>query len=97
MPDDDDARSRLLAALQHPLRRRILRLMKAREDSISPTELAAELEEPLGDVAYHVRVLAQCDALKKVEEKPVRGATQHFYRFFLEVEWAREMLREEED
>ena len=46
----------------------------------SPSELAAEQEAPVGDVAYHVRVLRELGMIQLVSTRQVRGATQHFYR-----------------
>lgn len=46
----------------------------------SPSELAAEQNEAVGDVAYHVRVLRELGMIKLVSTRQVRGATQHFYR-----------------
>jgi Helix-turn-helix domain len=85
--DDND----LLVALRHPLRRRILREM-ANEETISPRELAAALREPLSNVAYHVRVLADCSVATLVKATPVRGSMQHFYCASIEAPWAREVL-----
>ena len=85
--DDDD----LLVALRHPLRRRILRAM-AGEDALSPRELAATLRAPLSNVAYHVRVLADCAAVVLVRTQPVRGSMQHFYLPAVEAPWARQIL-----
>ena len=80
-PDD------LLAALNHPLRRRILRAFEGGE-TISPVELAKRLTVPLTTVSYHVRILAQYGALKLVGTKPARGAVEHFYHSLVEAEWA---------
>jgi DNA-binding transcriptional ArsR family regulator len=85
----------LLAALRHPLRRRILREMAAR-DAVSPRELALILDQPLSNVSYHVRVLADCAAVTLVTTKPARGSLQHFYRVALEAPWARQVLGLEE-
>jgi DNA-binding transcriptional ArsR family regulator len=85
--DDND----LLVALRHPLRRRILREM-AGGGAVSPRELANQLEKPLSNVSYHVRVLADCAAVTLVETKPVRGSMQHFYRLAVEAAWARQVL-----
>jgi DNA-binding transcriptional ArsR family regulator len=85
--DDND----LLVALRHPLRRDILREM-AGEEAISPREIAAALRQPLSNVSYHVRVLADCAAVSLVDTKPVRGSMQHFYRTAIEAAWAREVL-----
>jgi DNA-binding transcriptional ArsR family regulator len=82
----------LLAALKHPLRRRILRVMADRKP-ISPRELAGALEEPLSTVSYHVRVLAENGVVKEVRRQQVRGATQHFYRWALKAKWAKTVLR----
>lgn len=81
----------LLAALGHPLRRRILRLM-ANEKVISPRELSVLLEQPLSNVSYHVRVLAHCEAVCLVRTIPVRGSMQHFYRNAVDAPWALEIL-----
>jgi DNA-binding transcriptional ArsR family regulator len=86
----------LVAALRHPLRREILRLL-ADGREISPSEMAEELGEPLSTIAYHVRVLAECGALKQVRERKVRGATQRFYSSSLEADWARAMLEADDE
>ncbi len=86
--DDND----LLAALRHPLRRRILRAMTDRE-AVSPLELSGLLEKPLSNVSYHVRVLADCAAVTLVSTTPKRGSMQHFYCASVEAPWALEILR----
>lgn len=63
-----------------------------REEKVSPRELAEALSEPLSNVSYHVRVLVDCDVLRLVGTRPVRGSTQHFYRATVEPEWARAAL-----
>jgi DNA-binding transcriptional ArsR family regulator len=78
----------LLVALRHELRRKILRTM-AEEDPVSPRRLAELLHEPLSNVSYHVRVLADdCGAIELVDTAPVRGSMQHFYSSRLEEPWA---------
>lgn len=81
----------LLAALNHPLRRRILRRMRD-EEMISPKQLADDLRVPISGLAYHVRVLARCGAVTLVKVKPVRGAVKHFYRSTVEPPWARQII-----
>ncbi len=66
------------AVVSHPLRSRCLTLLAER--TASPAELAAELNENLGNVSYHVRKLWRSGVVEIVEEKPVRGAMEHFYR-----------------
>ncbi|HEU4944973.1 MAG TPA: winged helix-turn-helix domain-containing protein [Solirubrobacterales bacterium] len=83
----------LLAALRHPLRRRILRAMSPK-DELSPRELSKELGQPLSKVSYHVRVLADCGVLQLTRTAQVRGSTQHFYRSTFEARWARSALAE---
>jgi DNA-binding transcriptional ArsR family regulator len=64
-------------ALAHPLRTRILAALENR--TASPTELAAELDAPLGVVSYHVRRLHALHFLKLVKRVPRRGAVEHYY------------------
>jgi DNA-binding transcriptional ArsR family regulator len=85
--DDND----LLVALRHPVRRDILRVMVG-EKAISPRQIASALHQPLSNVSYHVRVLADCAAVTLVGTKPVRGSMQHFYRASVEAPWARQVL-----
>lgn len=66
------------AVVSHPLRSRCLTLLAER--TASPAELAVELDENLGNVSYHVRKLWRSGIVEIVEEKPVRGAMEHFYR-----------------
>jgi DNA-binding transcriptional ArsR family regulator len=69
----------LAAIVTHPLRRRIWYAM-AEQRPISPRELADVLGEPVNDVAYHVRRLRDLGIIELAGTRPVRGATQHFYR-----------------
>jgi DNA-binding transcriptional ArsR family regulator len=69
---------RLIKALGHPLRQRILYTLG--EGVASPSELSRKLGEPLGNVSYHVKILAECDAIELVKTAPVRGAVEHFYQ-----------------
>src|ERR1700748_3858764 len=81
----------LLIALRHPLRRQILRAMAA-QDSISPRQISDELRQPLSNVSYHVRVLADCGAVTLVDTAPVRGSMQHFYSTAIDEPWALAVL-----
>jgi DNA-binding transcriptional ArsR family regulator len=64
--------------MAHPLRVRILGALEKGE--ASPSELAQELEAPLGTVSYHVRQLAELKLIKLVKRTPRRGAVEHHYR-----------------
>lgn len=69
---------RLIQALAHPLRVRILELLTDRV--ASPNVLAGELESDLSDVAYHTRALDRFGCLDLVDTAQRRGATEHFYK-----------------
>lgn len=71
-----------LTALGHEMRREIMRALVKRggNKAVSPREVSGTLRKPLSNVSYHVRVLAECDAITLVSMKPVRGSMQHFYR-----------------
>src|SRR4051812_18895218 len=69
---------RLVKALAHPLRVQILNTL---EDRVaSPSDLATELNAPLGNVSYHVRTLAELGLVKLVKRRTRRGAVEHYYQ-----------------
>lgn len=65
--------------LGSPIRRRILVELKDGR-VLAPVRLAEVLEEELGVVAYHVRVMVSLGLLELVEKVQVRGAVEHRYR-----------------
>jgi DNA-binding transcriptional ArsR family regulator len=69
--------SSLARALAHPLRTRILRTLEDR--TASPSEIASELDAPLGVVSYHTRQLAELKLLRLVRRESRRGAVEHYY------------------
>ena len=69
---------RLVRALSHPLRVRILAILEERTSSA--VEMSRMLRAPLGVVAYHVRTLDRLGLIELVREVPVRGAVQRFFR-----------------
>jgi DNA-binding transcriptional ArsR family regulator len=69
---------RLVKAMSHPLRVRILAMLDERR--ASPNQLAGWLGASLGTVAYHVRTLEQLGLIELVDETRVRGAVEHHYR-----------------
>jgi DNA-binding transcriptional ArsR family regulator len=77
-PMADVTDQKYVKAMAHPLRLRILAALEHR--TASPSELADELEAPLGNVSYHVRQLHGLGLLKLVKETPRRGAVEHYYR-----------------
>jgi DNA-binding transcriptional ArsR family regulator len=74
--DIDDPR--LVKALAHPIRVRILGILESR--SATPRELAAEIGLPLENVSYHVRTLKSFGFIKLERTRQVRGAIEHHYR-----------------
>jgi DNA-binding transcriptional ArsR family regulator len=82
----------LAKALAHPLRVRILASLH--RGISSPNQLSQELDEPLGNVSYHVKTLLEFDCIELVKTEPRRGAVEHFYRateraFFSDEDWAK--------
>ena len=77
-PAKQSREPQVFKALAHPLRMKLLVAMSERE--ASPSELATELGEPLGNVAYHVRMLERLDCIELVRTTPRRGALEHHYR-----------------
>ena len=72
---------RLARANTHPLRISILEVLSIDEGRVlSPSDLSYELSAPLSKVNYHVTELAKSGLIDLVSERPVRGATEHFYR-----------------
>lgn len=69
---------RLVRALSHPLRVKILEILSERV--ASPNDLAEELGVDLTHVAYHTRTLDRCGCLELVDTAKRRGATEHFYK-----------------
>jgi DNA-binding transcriptional ArsR family regulator len=69
----------LAKALSHPLRQRILERLSVGGEA-SPSQLSRALDEPLGNVAYHVRILHRLGFVELVGTRQVRGALEHHYR-----------------
>jgi DNA-binding transcriptional ArsR family regulator len=78
-PYSDINDPRLIKALAHPLRVRILSLLETREMA-SPNEMSEELGVSLGVMSYHVRRLHALGFLELVKRTPRRGAIEHHYR-----------------
>ncbi len=81
----------LAKALSHPLRVRILAALQ--KGISSPNQLSQQLDEPLGNVSYHVKTLLELNCVELVKTEPRRGAVEHFYKateraFFSDKDWA---------
>jgi DNA-binding transcriptional ArsR family regulator len=75
---EDTFDAKRLGALAHPIR---LHILEATElELVSPSDVAVELGEPLGVVAYHFRVLHTAGLIELVGTDRRRGGIQSFYR-----------------
>ena len=77
--DADPVDARVVKALGHPTRIRILNVLRDRELA-SPVELSGELGVPLGTIGYHVRRLEQLGFIELARRTQRRGAIEHHYR-----------------
>jgi DNA-binding transcriptional ArsR family regulator len=82
---------RLVRALGHPVRVQSLNILNERV--ASPNEISKELDQTVGHVSYHIKVLKECECIELVDTAPRRGAMEHYYRAtdraFLDAdEWA---------
>lgn len=65
-------------AMAHPMRVHILAELNRR--AMSPSEFAESFELKLPNVSYHFRELEKFDCIECVDQRPVRGSMEHFYR-----------------
>jgi len=71
----------LARATAHPVRIGILELLGMDGGrTLSPSDLCLELQIPLSNTNYHVTELAKAGLIELTGLRPVRGATEHFYR-----------------
>jgi DNA-binding transcriptional ArsR family regulator len=85
----DPVDARVVKALAHPTRVRILNVLRDRELA-SPVELSSELGVALGTIGYHVRRLELLGFIELARRTQRRGAVEHHYR-------ARRVLDDAED
>jgi DNA-binding transcriptional ArsR family regulator len=66
--------------MTHPTRIRTLRVLTERE--ATPREIAAEIGEPLNNVAYHIKVLKKLGCIELVRVDQARGGrvAEHVYK-----------------
>lgn len=82
----------IVSALNHPVRFAALNIMAERV--ASPSDVAREIGETVGAVAYHVRLLRDLGAIELVEKVQRRGAFESYYRatvrpWFSDAEYGR--------
>lgn len=75
---DDLSDERIIRAIGHPLRRKLLTILD--EETASPKELAQRLEETLSVVSYHVGVLRDLGLIEVAGQHRRRGAIETHYR-----------------
>lgn len=83
---------RIVKAMNHPIRFAALSILAERV--ASPSDIAEELDETVGAVAYHVRILRDLGAIELVSTAQRRGAVESYYRatvrpWFSDAEYAR--------
>jgi DNA-binding transcriptional ArsR family regulator len=85
----------LITALNHPLRRQILRALASGEPA-SATNLSELLQVRLGNIAYHMKVLTELKVLWLSGTQQVRGAQERFYRSVLDGKpaWTKTVLEQ---
>jgi DNA-binding transcriptional ArsR family regulator len=78
--DQELINHRLVAAISHPTRMHAMSVLWNRE--ASPREIAAEIDEPVNNVTYHVKQLLELGWIELVAQRPARGGRvmEHFYK-----------------
>jgi DNA-binding transcriptional ArsR family regulator len=71
----------LIRALNHRVRRQILRVLNRSRRPLSPTQIEEKLGlgGKLSQISYHVTTLSAAKVISLVDEQQVRGAMEHFY------------------
>ncbi len=72
--------TRIAAAISHPVRFRILSAMHSPERMLSPNDFSTETGHPLGNTAYHFRMLEKAGCIELADTRQRRGATEHIFR-----------------
>jgi len=71
-------RTMLSAAVSHPTRTQCFTILGER--AASPAEVAREIGADPTNVAYHFRTLKAWGLIEEVDQRPVRGSIEHFFR-----------------
>jgi predicted transcriptional regulator len=92
----------MLEALNHSLRRCILRAVEAEGGETGALELSRTLGSPIGEIAYQLSVLVRAGALEATRIERRRGASRQLYRLSPHgrAEWVRgalEAFRQSDD
>jgi len=76
--DGPSPQEALAKALKHPIRVKVLTILTER--IASPSEIAKQIELPLGNISYHIKVLSELGFIEIKKEEKVRGSIAHFYK-----------------
>lgn len=69
----------LIQALNHPLRRKLLRALHSSDDARSPVQLSKMTGEDVSGIDYHIKILVSLGAAVKTGDRQVRGARENFF------------------
>lgn len=69
---------RALKGLAHPIR--LAALIALGRGELSPSQFARSRGEPVSNVSYHFRLLAEVGLIELARTRPVRGSLEHIYR-----------------
>lgn len=69
----------MIYALDHPLRREVLRTLHDATEPISPKQISDKLRWDLQAIAFHVRVLRERNLARCTRTQRVRGTKRHYY------------------
>lgn len=81
-PKHDRAREMtpaLIYALNHPVRRKILRLLNEQGGEASPSDMRESISIGLSALSFHAQVLNELGVIRGTRTQQVRGAIEHFY------------------
>lgn len=69
----------LIYALNHPVRRQILRLLGKPGEEASPSDMRESISVGLSALSFHAQVLNELGVTRGTRTQQVRGAVEHFY------------------
>lgn len=69
----------LIYALNHPVRRQILRLLSEPGEEASPSDMRGSMSVGLSALSFHAQVLNELGVTHGTRTQQVRGAVEHFY------------------
>ena len=83
---EDQVSAAELKALQHPIRRQLLRALESSDGSLGASDLTKTVPCSLATAAYHLQVLVQSGLVEAVASVPSQGRTTRLFSFSVEAE-----------